>query len=199
MTDSDSAEPTSEPRAFVFAEEFGMLCIIPADLYVDAANDADALYRVCEQDEVSLGAIDDLVGEDEHLRSGIEAYVRELVQAQFGDWRADDGWDHGAVASHLVDYELITEAEAEKADWRATPAQIASLVAHVGDSFGESSGLRAERWAEYLPDEVVTSFESGGGGMFGDYFGFDWDDESEIRELLERLGHSVVDAPPRGQ
>ena len=181
--------PPDSGRSFVLAEEFGNMCVIPLDRFEGAWLDAQAGYRISGAGEVGLHSIDDLADGIEELKSGLRSYIEELLESA-GLMSVSGEWDLEQVWWHLREQDLI-DGDQMPGDWRPSDEQLASVSVASGH-FYESSGLRSERWAEELPDSVVSEFGGGGGGMFGDYFYFDWSDEAGITDALKRLGHHVV-------
>ena len=177
---------TDGARTYVLAEEFGFMCVIPRDRFVEAWLDAEAAYRVIAAGEVGLADIDDLSGGIRELEALVREYIEEFLALEElldteGEWNLESA------------YSYLGEGEMPD-DWHPSDEQLASIRVTVPDTFYESSGLRAEHWAAELPSQVVEDLGGWGGGFFGDYFGFRWEDEAAVREALEALGHEVVAA-----
>lgn len=177
-------------RTYVAADEFGKLCLIPIERYVGAARWAEANYAIVGLSTVSLADAEDLARGDKALLP----YIREAIEDLFEDhgFMELGEWKPEAVWRQLAEDGVTDEDDDMPPNWRLSEDKANSFAVAVGDSFFESSGLRAEFWADELPSSIVEQYGKLSGGMFGDYFGFDWQDEPKIVSALEALGHEVV-------
>ena len=190
LVDRDPQAPPNSGRTYVLADEFGMMCILPLEEFPGAWLDARAGYCVAAQSDVALADIDELSAGIEELKPILRDHIESLLLAHDFPIAADDA-DPADAWNFLSEQGLVEEGDMPDG-WQPTDAQLQQLRVGVGDSYYESSGLRDEAWAAALPGSLIDEFGRTAGGMFGDYFGFDWSDEAGVTEALERLGHRVI-------
>lgn len=191
-------ERPEEPRTYVLDDEFGVMCLIPLEMYQEEAQDAEEAYWLIEKRNFTLSEVDYFSEKEDACGTLVRQLVEEMLT---GELLHNDGtWNLPAVWQHLVDHGVLEDDDEEMPeDWTPSSDELGQIRIYVPDSFYESSGLRAEKWAGELPDSIVLEFGQASEGFFGDYFGFDWSDEDEIIAALTSLGHRVIHARNLGK